>query len=95
MARPKGIPKTGGRQKGTKNHVTAAVKECILQAFHQVGGVAYLARQAEQNPTAFLTLLGKIVPTEVVADVNQVHYVVYALPEAVTAEKWQTDHALQ
>lgn len=28
--RPKGIPKTGGRQKGTPNKTTATLKEMIL-----------------------------------------------------------------
>lgn len=29
MAREKGTPKTGGRQKGSQNKVTKAVKECL------------------------------------------------------------------
>ncbi len=84
-----------GRPKGMTNKVTQAVKDCILQAFHEAGGVKYLVRQSKENPVAFMSLMGRIIPTEVVADVQQTHYVVYTLPEAVSAEKWQTDHALQ
>ena len=35
----------------------------ILTALDDVGGVDYLRRQAEANPTAFLTLIGKVLPT--------------------------------
>ena len=54
----------GGRQKGTPNKLTADVKEMILGALHEVGGMAYLARQADENPTAFLTLVGKVLPLQ-------------------------------
>lgn len=84
-----------GRPKGVTNKVTANVKDCILQAFHKAGGVDYLVEQSQKNPVAFMSLVGKVVPTEIVADVVQTQYVVYALPEAVTAEQWQTERALQ
>lgn len=32
MARPKGSPKLGGRQKGTPNKVTVAMRKAILEA---------------------------------------------------------------
>ena len=54
--------KTGGRQKGTPNKIHAELKDMILQAFEKVGGVDYLAEQALVSPTAFLTLLGKVLP---------------------------------
>ena len=31
MARPKGIPKTGGRKKGTPNKITGSVKDWLSQ----------------------------------------------------------------
>jgi len=72
--------KTGGRVKGTPNKLTGAVRELILAALDGVGGQAYLERQAEQNPAAFLTLLGKVLPLQVngpAADgAPQVKYVV-------------------
>jgi hypothetical protein len=57
--------KTGGRQKGTPNKLTGEVKEMILQALAGAGGVAYLQRQADESPTAFLTLVGKVLPLQV------------------------------
>lgn len=54
-----------GRPKGTPNKITKALKDMILGALDDVGGQAYLARQAEENPTAFLTLIGKVLPSEI------------------------------
>ena len=65
MARPKGQPKIGGRAKGTPNKVTATLKDMILKALDQAGGQQYLAQQAVENPTAFLTLIGKVLPMQV------------------------------
>src|SRR5215217_6830556 len=61
-------PKTGGRQKGTPNKITKALKEMILGALDDAGGQDYLARMAEQQPAAFMTLLGKVLPTTVAGD---------------------------
>jgi hypothetical protein len=36
----------------------------ILGALDKAGGEEYLQRQAEENPNAFLTLIGKVLPTE-------------------------------
>lgn len=60
--------KTGGRQKGTPNKVTAALKDMILGALDDAGGRKYLARQADDNPAAFMTLVGKVLPLQVAGD---------------------------
>jgi hypothetical protein len=69
--RKPGTPKTGGRQKGTTNKITALLKDAILQAAQDAGGeggmVGYLTLQAIENPPAFLTLLGKVLPMQVTA----------------------------
>jgi stalled ribosome alternative rescue factor ArfA len=60
--------KTGGRQKGTPNKINALLKDQILQAAseaHPEGIVGYLRDQANENPGPFMTLLGKILPTQV------------------------------
>lgn len=54
-----------GRPKGAVNKTTAAVKDMILQALSNKGGVKYLEDQADKNPTAFLTLVGKVLPLDV------------------------------
>jgi len=68
MARPKGQPKVGGRQKGTPNKLTADVKAMVLKALDRAGGVDYLWEQSQANPNAFLTLVGKILPTQISGD---------------------------
>lgn len=56
--------KTGGRTKGTPNKLTASVKDAILAAFDQVGGVQYLADTAVTHPVAFMSLLGRVLPVQ-------------------------------
>ncbi len=52
-----------GKPKGTPNKTPVLLKEMILQALDESGGVAYLKRQAEANPGPFLSLVGKVLPT--------------------------------
>ena len=74
VGRPKGTPKTGGRKRGTPNKISGALKEAILEAAEQAGGehgtVGYLVVQAHANPTAFMSLLGKVLPMTI-ADTGQ------------------------
>lgn len=59
-----------GRQKGTPNKLTGEVKAMILAALDQAGGVSYLVRQAGETPTAFLSLVGKVLPLQLAGDPN-------------------------
>lgn len=59
-----------GRKKGVPNKVTGALKEMIIQALNEAGGVDYLISQAGDNPTAFLTLVGKVLPLQVNGDME-------------------------
>lgn len=68
--RKPGTPKTGGRKKGTPNKLTADVKAMILEALDRKGGVDYLVKQADDNPTAFMTLVGKVLPLQVTGDAD-------------------------
>ena len=54
-----------GRPKGVPNKATKAVKDMILEALGTAGGIDYLVTQARDNPTAFLTLVGKVLPLDV------------------------------
>ena len=65
-----GAPKTGGRKAGTPNKVTAQVKEAILKAFDKVGGTDYLVKVAKTDPRTFCTLLGRILPAELSAEIS-------------------------
>jgi len=60
-----------GRPKGVPNKTTGLLKDAILKAAETAGGgepdglVNYLVKQAKQNPGPFMTLLGKVLPTQV------------------------------
>lgn len=54
-----------GRPKGSLNTKSIALKEMILGALNKAGGVDYLAVQAGENPSAFLALVGKVLPMTV------------------------------
>ena len=54
-----------GRPKGLRNKVTTQLKEMVLEALDNAGGVEYLTRQANDNPRAFLALLGKVLPLRI------------------------------
>jgi len=69
-AKPKPPAAGKGRPPGSANKITKSIRESIEAAFQGVGGVDFLMRQAEENPQAFMTLLGKIIPSQVQADVT-------------------------
>lgn len=57
-----------GRKKGAPNKFTADLKAMILGALSDAGGRQYLAKQAEESPAAFLTLIGKVLPLQVTGE---------------------------
>lgn len=59
-----------GRKKGVPNKITTDLKQMILGALDKSGGQAYLQQQAKDNPTAFLTLIGKVLPLTVNGNVD-------------------------
>lgn len=60
--------KTGGRQAGTPNKTSSQLKDMIMQALEDRGGVEYLKTQALENPKTFLLLLGRVLPMSVSND---------------------------
>jgi len=56
-----------GRPKGTSNKVTKELKEMILEALDNAGGVQYLESKANDPRTAsaFLSLIGKVLPMQI------------------------------
>ena len=62
-----------GRPKGVPNKSTALLKDAILLAAERAGNgdiVEYLTLQAVTSPNAFLSLLGKVLPTQVTANID-------------------------
>ena len=72
--------KTGGRQKGTPNKLTATVRENFIAAFNRIGGHHALAEWAEANRTEFYKLYARLIPAQVQAE--------FTTLEQVIAETW-------
>ena len=68
MARPKGQPKLGGRQKGTPNKLTKSAREAYQLAFEDIGGAVEFAAWAKDNRTEFYKLHARLIPVEHVGD---------------------------
>jgi len=52
--------KTGGRQKGTPNRFTSAMRDAFRQAFDDLGGVPQLVEWAKENRTDFYKLAASL-----------------------------------
>lgn len=73
MGAPANLTNAGkGRRKGSVNKSTALLKDAILIAATRAGGEGglegYLTTQAEEEPKAFLALLGKVLPMQVTGE---------------------------
>ncbi len=56
-----------GRKPGSQNKVTKALKEQILGALEAKDGQAWFEARMDDQPAAFMALLGKILPSEMTA----------------------------
>ena len=65
----------GGSRKGIPNKLTSDVKAMILEALDMAGGTDYLLSQAHENPKAFLSLLGRVIPLQVQGDAENPLYI--------------------
>lgn len=54
-----------GRPKGSLDKGNALIREMIVAALDELGGVEYLKTTAASHPAAFLSLLGKVMPVQV------------------------------
>lgn len=65
-----GARKGAGRPKGSVDKGNAMIREMIVEALHGVGGVDYLIDCATdpKTKTAFLGLIGKVMPVQVAGD---------------------------
>jgi hypothetical protein len=60
----KGVPKIGGRQKGTPNRLTTTFREAVILAFDRIGGHQAFAQWAADNPTEFYRIASRLIPAE-------------------------------
>lgn len=62
-----------GKKPGTQNKVTKTLKAATMEAFDRLGGVEWLVKMGEgttDDRRAFMTLLAKILPAEINANVQ-------------------------
>ena len=57
--------KTGGRQAGTPNKVTASMRQAFQDAFDKLGGVEALVDWGRENPSLFYPLASKLIPLDI------------------------------
>jgi hypothetical protein len=87
-----GNKKAAGRPPGSLNKFTVEVKDAVVNAAINVGYdgkgegglIGYLQKQAKMEPRAFLSLLARCVPVNLVAKVDVEHAVL--TPEQVVAK---------
>lgn len=92
MAFQKGQPKLpgSGMKKGhiseTKK-IELELRDVIKSAFNKKGGEKWLLKQMDDNPKAFLALLGRVLPQEINGNVN----VMIGLAERIAAARKRDD----
>lgn len=57
-----------GRPKGALNKENRQLREMILEALDMKGGSTYLAKQADEHPGPFMSLLGKVLPLQLTGE---------------------------
>src|SRR5215472_9732024 len=93
---PGGYRPGAGRKKGVPNKMTTDVRAMVLGALEEVGGMKYLARQALENPSAFMTLVGKVLPTQLIGDgEHPIQFVIRGPSPVESASDWLKAHAPQ
>ena len=87
--------KTGGRQKGTPNKSTAAVKAALLKAFSKLGGVPALVAWGKDNRGEFYKLWAKLLPCDRgIKNADGEPFKVQAVTEVVVRSREEADAVL-
>jgi len=68
--------KTGGRQIGTPNKVTAIFKDAVRTVYEDIGGNAAFAAWAKENPTEFYRIAARLIPTEMASQGTSINVIV-------------------
>ena len=72
--------KTGGRQVGTPNKVTAIFKDAVRTVYEDIGGHAAFAAWAKENPTEFYRIAARLIPTEMASQGTSINVIVNRFP---------------
>ena len=76
-----------GRKKGSKNKIPSDVRQMVLTALTEEGGVEYLRQQARENPKAFLPLVARLLPTRVEGDAENPLRVIHSIKRVIIHER--------
>ena len=57
-----------GRPKGVPNKLNRDIKEMVVGALQDVGGRDWLAARAQDQPVAFMSLIGRVLPLQVTGE---------------------------
>ncbi len=79
--------KTGGRQVGTPNKVTAIFKDAVRTVYEDIGGNEAFAAWAKENPTEFYRIASRLIPTEMASQGTNLNVIINRFPS-------QTEDAL-
>jgi len=60
-----------GRPIGSKNTKANELKNMVIHSLDRLGGINYLVQQAKENPSAYLSLIGKVIPRELSIEVEK------------------------
>ncbi len=72
--------KTGGRQVGTPNKVTAIFKDAVRTVYEDIGGNTAFAAWAKENPTEFYRIASRLIPTEMASQGTSINVIVNRFP---------------
>jgi len=72
--------KTGGRQVGTPNKVTAIFKDAVRTVYEDIGGNEAFAAWAKENPTEFYRIAARLIPTEMASQGTNLNVIINRFP---------------
>jgi len=72
--------KTGGRQVGTPNKVTAIFKDAIRTVYEDIGGNTAFAAWAKENPTEFYRIASRLISTEIASQGTNLNVIINRFP---------------
>src|SRR4026208_1457303 len=75
-----GQPKTGGRQRGTVNQLTAAFREAVLFVYDGLGGHKAFLQWARDNQTEYYKIAARLIPGEMREDGPDKHVTIILNP---------------
>lgn len=63
-------PRGAGRPKGSPNKLGGEIQAMLKTSLSRAGGIDYLVQQSRENPAAYMSLIGKLLPRQLQAQVT-------------------------